>query len=521
MSDDDTPGDSESSDDRAEQFMLVNPLPWDRQISGSVSKYAVAQRGEMGDETSARHWHDRTINDSKYRLPPTEVPGFGFRICYRDRLVECEDSFDERPIVETDRYQVRFDRERGGIASLYDRKRDRELVDQHADYPLAGFVYERLAEQDLDSPRERFFRAPPADNHNINGLWNAAPELVEELREELIDEPEPEWGYQSGWFAERCAPERVTCHRVYDTPVGTVVRQHLAVDALDSMVELMVRFPDESDEIVVEVEWKQGQTTYPESTYLAFPFAVEDATARIDVGEQAIQPGRDQLSGTNHDSYNVQRWVDFANDDHGVTVACPLTPMVQLGDFHFGDARDSFELDRAMLLSWVTTNYYNTNFRANQPGRVRARYHVSPHDGFDEAHAHRVGRAAEHIDPITQPLTEPRADDPFETAGQTGQLLDLPEPPILVTSIQPDGDGTLSPFPGGDDSAVPGSLIVLLLNASDEPRTAIIDSGLLNIESGEAAQRAGASNPSVEVIKGEARVMLNARELGAVRLHFE
>lgn len=519
MSEEDTPGDREQNPDRADHFLLVNPLPWDRRVSGTVSKYAITQRGEVGDETSARHWQDRSVNENKYRLPPTEVPGFGYYVCRREELIEREDSFDERPVVETDRYRIEFDRERGGIASLYDHDLNRELVDQGADYPLAGFVHECLAETGLDSPRERFFRAPPADDLNPNGLWNAAPELVEELRTEQGPEGEPKWGYQPGWFAERSRPERVRSHRVYDSPVGIEIRQHLTVNALDSDVELTVTLPDASNEVIVEAEWEMGRTTYPESTYLAFPFAIEDATARIDVGGQAMEPGCDQIAGTNHDSYSVQRWVDFSNDDRGVTVACPLNPMVQLGDFHFGDARESFELDQAMLLGWVTTNFYNTNFRANQPGRIQARYHLTPHDGFDEGRAHRFGQAAEHAEPLTQPLTESRANEQF---SRSGTLLNLPEPPVLVTGLRPDRDGLLSPFLGSNDpETITGSLIALLLNASDEARTATIDSALLELESGESAAVGGANGAQVRVVDGTASVDLGPRELSAVRLWFE
>lgn len=510
------------SDDRAEQFLLVNTLPWDRPISGPVSKYATTQRGEAGDETSARHWQDRTVNDDTYRLPPTDVPGFGYRVLHRDALVDAGDPpFDERPVVETDRYRAVFDRERGGIESLYDADLGTQLVDREAEYPLAGVVREELGEEGLDDPRERFFRAPPADEDNPDGLWNAAPEIVEEFRAETVDEPEQKWGYQQGWFGRRYGPDRVRRHRVYETPLGVEVRQDLVVDGLASDVAMTVRFPDASDEIVVEATWEQDGDTHPQSTYLAFPFALDDPTARIDVGGQAMRPGTDQLAGTNHDSYSVQRWADLSDEDRGVTVACPLNPMVQFGDFHFGDAQESFALDRAMLLGWVATNYYNTNFRANQPGRVRARYHLAPHDRFDEARAHRVGRNAEHTDPLTQPLTEPPATTGLDSRGQ---LLDIPEPPILVTAIQPERDGLLSPFPGSADRGekrTSGTLLLNLLNASDDPRTATIDSGLLAIDDATPADVAGTSEPSVDIDDRTARVHLDGRELGAVRVTVE
>ena len=44
-----------------------------------------------------------------------------------------------------------------------------------------------------------------------------------------------------------------------------------------------------------------------------------------------------------------------------MTVATPDNPMVQLGDFHFGQQLKEFELKRAMLLGWVTNNYFPFN----------------------------------------------------------------------------------------------------------------------------------------------------------------
>src|SRR5436309_6626023 len=109
--------------------------------------------------------------------------------------------------------------------------------------------------------------------------------------------------------------------------------------------------------------------------------------------------------------------------------------MVQLGDFHFGHNQSHFELERALYLSWVTNNYWETNFRAYQPGKVTARYVVLPHQGgFDESSAHRFGM--EVSTPVIMQsafeLARPNANLP-----RASRLLTLPEPPIVVLHVLP------------------------------------------------------------------------------------
>ena len=114
--------------------------------------------------------------------------------------------------------------------------------------------------------------------------------------------------------------------------------------------------------------------------------------------------------------------------------------MIQLGGFHFGDYQDTFQLERPVLLGWVTNNYWETNFRPYQPGQVQARYRLYPHDGpFDEAQAHRRGLEAAYTELIAQPLGEPASQAP--TLPASGALLYLPEPPVLSLHVKPARNG--------------------------------------------------------------------------------
>ena len=360
---------------------MFNPLPWPRLITGQVPAGVELPRGTPDDATAGRHFQDRLADEDtfavdsaiaehlRFALKPVEVPGFGYVVGSRSDLIEPDPltMVSDETIVENERYRLTFDRQRGGILSWYDKKLAWEWVDQSAGYPFNGFVHEAVADRSHPWPRKLMF----------DMLW-------------LSDEVERPRGWKPDWPVERSQPTEVLTHRVYQTPLGYRVVQQLRAPRCAGPLKQSVFLPNFADYIECETWWEMGLETHPEATYILYPFNVPGATARLDLGGQAIVAGLDQLPGVCRDYFTAQQWVDFSNEALGVTIALPENPMVQLGDFHFGHNQAEFTLERAMLLGWVTNNYWETNFRAHQPGRVHARYRLLPRQGgFDEVKAHR------------------------------------------------------------------------------------------------------------------------------------
>ncbi len=266
-----------------------------------------------------------------------------------------------------------------------------------------------------------------------------------------------------------------------------------------------VFLPDYAEHLEFASRWVMTETTHPEATYLAFPFRLADAVARYDTGSQAVVAGTEQLPGACRDYFTVQGWVDFNNGQRGVRIATPENPLVQLGDFHFGHYQATFSLERAMLLGWVTNNYWETNFRAHQPGQVQARYRIQPYEGdFDESAAHRFATEALYAAPVFQQLGEPMtAQNPLPAKGS---LLRLPGAPITVLHIKQAEDNT--------------GLIVRLLNASDEEQTTAIASGLLTLTSAKRCDLLEHDIETLAVEKGSIRVTLPGRGLLTLRCCF-
>jgi alpha-mannosidase len=365
---------------------------------------------------------------------------------------------------------------------------NREWVDQSVGYPFNGFVHEQVADDSHIWPRNLMFHME----------WESTE--VERSR-----------GWKPEWSVERRRPTQVLQHRVYRTPLGQFVIQSLEAPGCAGPLKQSVFLPDFADYIECESWWDMGLNVHPEATYILYPFNVPNATARLDLGGQPMVVGSDQLPGVCLDYFTVQGWVDLSNEGLGVTVAMPENPMVQLGDFHFAHNQAECTLERAMLLGWVTNNYWETNFRAHQPGQVHARYRIKPYPGsFNELEAHRFGREAAYPQPLLQHLGEPERHPSL--LPEAGTLLRLPqdvwpESPVLTLHIK-----SAERRPG---------VILRLFNASDQSQTAEIGSGLLRILSAQMCDLLEKPQESIEVQNGTVTFNVPARRLTSVLLIVE
>ena len=469
---------------QSDDLLVFNPMPWRRMLSGPVPAFTLNPRGLASDTTAGRHHQDRELA-SQWALPPTTVEGFGYAVVPRRSLVELTAWLSEDATVENHRYRLTFDRERGGIASLYDKRLKHEWVDTNAPYRLHQYVQEQVADTAHDWPRRLLF----------DQAWEAP----------LAEIPS---GWRPGWLARRSAPSRLLAHQVRSTPLGITVVQTIEAPGCAGPLTQEVSLPADGDYIECVSRWQLGLSDHPEATYLVFPFELPGATARIDVGAQAIIPEVDQLPGVCRDYFTVQNWVDFSNDQQGITIAMPENPMVQLGDFHFGHYQREFVLGRPYLFGWVTNNYWETNFRAHQPGQVVARYRLCPHAGpFNEADAHRVGREAAQAELLVQHLGEP-ADS--TVLPSQGALLSLPEEPVQTLHLE---------FgPAGQTSQQEWFLSVRLLNASDAPQRAVIGSGWLELTGATRCDLLGRPQAALELHSGRVSCELAARRAAVIKL---
>jgi hypothetical protein len=479
--------------DDPSDLLVFNPLPWERVISGPIPKNVLIPRGLNDDPTSSRHFIGRMAQPTDFwtgraetgyhggmgwMLQPTTVPAYGYAVVGWETLTSMTEAAEGKdPVIENQRYHITFDTQKGGIISLFDKQLNYEWVDMSAGYSLHRFVHEEVADHEAAEPRKLLC--------TVN--WSIDTETVR--------------GWHPDWQANRSAPRQLLLHKTYRLTYGTVVEQILEHAQVGKIFQ-RVFLPDKGDWIEFQSEWQMGTTTHPEATYLLFPINIPNAQARFDIGGVPVRPHLDQIPGSCRDYFTVQGWVDFNNGERGVTIATPENPMVQLGDFHFAHDQAEVKLERAMLLGWVTNNYWETNFPGAQPGVVTARYTILPYAGeFDEARAHRFAAESEHARPLVQHLGEPAVK---ELLPASGTLLHLPQPPVLTLSLR---------------SASNGNALLTLFNASDNLQTATVASGLVQVNEAYLCDLLGDRLDALAVGKGVLDVSIAPRQTVTIELN--
>ena len=282
-------------------------------------------------------------------------------------------------------FTVKIDPRTGGIASLFSRILNRELVDPNAATALNDYFY-----------------LPGSD---LKGLErNGVPRISVKEAGPLV----------ASLLIESDAPG---CRRL--------VREVRVVDGLD-YVEII----NTVDKLPIRAK---------EGVHFGFGFNVPDGMPRFDVGWAAVRPELDQIPASCKNWFSVQRWVDISNDKFGVTWSPVDAPLVELGGITanlIGSQTDPSVWIQHLapsqtIYSWVMNNHWHTNYRADQEGPTVFRYAIRPHKRFAPDDATRFGVAC------SQPLIVL----PASGAGPAKPRLTVSSDKVLVTALKPSDDG--------------------------------------------------------------------------------
>jgi hypothetical protein len=153
----------------------------------------------------------------------------------------------------------------------------------------------------------------------------------------------------------------------------------------------------------------------PEGVHFAFPFNIPDGQIRISTQWNYYNPMKELLPGSNKNFFSVNRWADVSNDQFGVTWVSIDAPLIELEQITMDEIEYGWvhEVPRTQtILSYVMNNYWETNYKASQEGKVVFRYTVFPHSEFDpiqsekwgvECHQSLIAVPASKSDPVYQP----------------------------------------------------------------------------------------------------------------------
>jgi len=173
-----------------------------------------------------------------------------------------------------------------------------------------------------------------------------------------------------------------------------------------------------------------------EGLHFAYDFNVTDGTVRMETPWAVVRPELDQLAGACKNYFTVQRWVDASNAAFGITLATPDAPLIEIGSIT-NDPRSSVGWIKQLpastrVYSYVMNNYWETNYKASQPGRTSFNYALLPHGTFDQAAATRFGMEQGH------PLIVVPVD---QNSQSMPSLFELSTDEVIASTVKPADQG--------------------------------------------------------------------------------
>ncbi|HEX2864736.1 MAG TPA: hypothetical protein VHN99_09220, partial [Deinococcales bacterium] len=119
----------------------------------------------------------------------------------------------------------------------------------------------------------------------------------------------------------------------------------------------------------------------PRATYLNLPLALDgQASAHFETAGALVEFDREQLPGSSRHFVTTLNWLRLQDAGWGVSVATPDAPLWQIGGYTFGrfqgEGPAPFE---PTLNAWLTNNYWDTNFKADQSGELRYAFALALH----------------------------------------------------------------------------------------------------------------------------------------------
>ena len=307
----------------------------------------------------------RTMDDGSQVEFIAEVPAMGFRVYPLKKVTAPAPAAPAGDTLENRFYQVEFDRVTGAVKRVYDKELGRELVDASAPYGLNQYVYfSGLGDAQKDATRDA---AGPVSLSNTLHLGRQ----VMTVSGSAFNTP--------SWTAEVV---------LYDN--------EKRIDFLNTL--------------------DKNPTYEKEGGYFAFPFALSKPRFHIELPNGVVRPDKDMLDGGCMAWYCAQDFVAASDDGVSVVWTALDSPLITLCDVDHETAdhwplpkaasKWPSPLDNGHLYAYAFNNYWFTNYRASQSGKLQFRFSLTSMKGYDPVAASGFGQSVRN--PLLAKVLQPR-----------------------------------------------------------------------------------------------------------------
>ena len=337
-------------------------------------------------------------------------------------------------------FKAIFDLQRGGIASLIEKKTGRELADKTSPYALGQFLHERFSTNEVF---DRFFRK----YSRIQDGWGLND----------IGKPGMPDAKQVPYLASTPGKWKIHINHAPDADIITLT----AEDTKGLGKAYSMTFTFSKQDPYVEVEWTvDGKVPekHPEGGWLCFPFAVEKPTFTVGRLGGPINPATDIVPGTNRHLMAVTSGVAISSPDGTGAALCPLdSPLISLDRPGLWWWTMDFVPEKPSVFVNLYNNMWNTNFPLWQEGSWSERVRFWPTAKGTKTAADLAIKSWEARVPL---LTVAATGAGTLPATQAGIAVSRPGTLVTAFGANPDGKGTILRV--WEQTGVSGNLTVTL-----------------------------------------------------------
>ena len=325
----------------ASDLVVFNSLAWPR---NAVVK--VADDGAVQDMKSKKIFLTQSLPEGGACFVADDLPAIGYR-SYRDIRVKMTPPPDAVQIsgnrIENEFYRVTLNPKTGGIASIYDKQLDRELVDRHSQYDLGELIYV------------------------TGGKGTYA------IHSDLANLPPPQFEYH---------PQTGTKIESVNGPVFGELDSVSTAENFPN-IKMRVRLYRGLKQLDLIYELDKTETLDVEAAYLAFPFAPDAKKGGLwlDYPDAITEPLKDQHSSACRDWYAVQRWLAVSDGDDTVELSSLDAPLFTIGEMTASTWPREIPIRRGHVFAYLMNNYWHTNYKASQGGHFVFHYSLTSSEG--------------------------------------------------------------------------------------------------------------------------------------------
>lgn len=255
-----------------------------------------------------------------------------------------------------------------------------------------------------------------------------------------------------------------------------------------------------SDEIRIHNILDRPVTRRKEGLHFSFPLDIPGGKLRYDSAWGTVSLDKEQLPGANRNFISASRWLDISGPESGISCTLMDAPIFKSGELVHDPVRSGPPklcgwLEKTeyngKFYSYVMNNYWQTNFKADQPGRTLFRYAFRPHGKYVPEDNYRS--ALENMQPLLCVM------------GKGSPVYSLPLPSdkrIALSSLSKNGDSLKLRLVNISDSETETPLI-LSGNELDEKQFSMGGTGKENCKKGNRIIMAPGETVLVNISKKE------------------